>query len=383
MFETTENPLKLALDLTNISSGGSISILLRLMAHWCAQHLQLVVFYSRDTVVNEIQSAGLPVSLVKIGHNWPAWRIFLYRNLFLGRKIKAYQPDILYCVNSMLLWCSIPQVVHIRNLQHFSSKSIFKQLVTSGPYEALRDWICRYSVRRNRYCVYVSNFISQKAISVCNLTEYHDQIVIYNPISKRLLQLNEACADPLRNYSNNIILGVFNDYPHKDLPTFLRTLAHLRSMHPERNWRGLVLGEGQWEKYKPLLEELKLSECMEFPGYVSSNVIDQYYKKAFCLLVTSHLESFNNTPLEAMACSCPVVITNCCAHPEVAGEAALFFQPGDDSTAARIIDSLLNDKNSYAQLVTQGKQNLTRFLPEHSAKLFLDYFEKIKNRKDL
>lgn len=367
--------IHLALDMTNLSSGGSISILLRYMEQWNSFGIKMTVFYVRDTIGNEIKAANLPVTLVQIGSGWPSWKIFLYRNFRLYKVICDSGAQILYCVNSMLLRCPIPQIVHMRNLQHFNSKSFLGQLLTGGIYEALRDYMCRYSVRHAQSSVFISNYLQKAAIKTCPSANPDGFKVIYNPISSEMLD-SVKTPEIISNYDNSIVLGVFNDYPHKDTPAFLRTLSNLHKSAPERNWQGIIIGNGDWSKYDSLISELHLQGSIAFPGYVPSAETSRFYKKAFCLLSTSKLEAFNNTPLESMAYSCPVVITSCCAHPEVVEDAGLFFPPGDPDAATDCILRLYRDKKLYEDFVHRGRLNLRRFLPEDSARAFYELFKK-------
>ena len=145
--------IHLALDMSNLSSGGSISVLLRYMRYWHKCGVEMTVYYSRPIIREEIERSALPVKLVEVCRGYPAWKTFLFRCFRLGKLLECDHIDLVYCVNSMLLRCPVPQVVHMRNLQHFIEPSYRCRFREGGIYEVMRDWICRYSVSHANCCV--------------------------------------------------------------------------------------------------------------------------------------------------------------------------------------------------------------------------------------
>jgi len=74
---------------------------------------------------------------------------------------------------------------------------------------------------------------------------------------------------------------------------------------------------------------------------------DEDLKRAYahCTLVvqTSRYEGFGLTPLEGMASGVPVVVANSSSMPEVGGDVAIYFSPGDATDLARAMLSVLSD----------------------------------------
>ena len=371
----------LALDMSNLSSGGSISVLLRYMRYWQTCGVRMSVYYSRPIIREEIERNGLKVRMVELCKGYPAWKTFLFRCFKLGKMLERDGVDVVYCVNSMLLRCSVPQVVHMRNMQHFAEPSYLRQLMRGGAYEVTRDWICRYSVRHADFCVYISDYIRNIAARWRGRSPDDRHVTIHNPVSDQHVKLSQQRQYD-DNHGKNLIIGVFNDYPHKDAPTFLRAVAMLREKQPEDRWRAVIVGNGEWQNhYGELLSELGLSGQVDFPGYVPADRIAEYYSQAFCMMNTSRLEAFNNTPLEAMTLGCPVVISDCCSHREVCGDAALLCEPGNARKFAEAILTLKRDRELYLQLRERGFGRIRNFLPEDSGMKFMKVFEDMTKDK--
>jgi glycosyltransferase involved in cell wall biosynthesis len=69
-----------------------------------------------------------------------------------------------------------------------------------------------------------------------------------------------------------------------------------------------------------------------------------------------------------MACGAPVVCSSETSLPEVAGNAALYFDPRNPDEMAGQLLRVFSDKATRASLISQGRQNLLRFNWEETAR---------------
>ena len=72
------------------------------------------------------------------------------------------------------------------------------------------------------------------------------------------------------------------------------------------------------------------------------------------LVYPSLEEGFGLQPLEAMALGTPVVACASMSIPEVCGDGALLFQPGDDQELAGLMETLLAGGQPVADLIQRG-----------------------------
>jgi glycosyltransferase involved in cell wall biosynthesis len=122
---------------------------------------------------------------------------------------------------------------------------------------------------------------------------------------------------------------------HQDV---LRALALLRrgsATQPPLRARLLIVGRGpEQARLRSYADELGLAGDVELLGFVAHAEMASLYAQASCLVLASlpiwsWEEQFGMVLAEAMAAGTPIVASSSGAIPEVAGERAAYFAPGD------------------------------------------------------
>lgn len=99
------------------------------------------------------------------------------------------------------------------------------------------------------------------------------------------------------------------------------------------------------------------------------------YRGARMLVFPSLYEGFGLPILEAFACGCPVVLSRASCFPEVAGEAAVYFDPEQPDDLARVVNNLLDSANHQAALREAGRARAARFTWQKAAQATLKVYE--------
>jgi len=103
-------------------------------------------------------------------------------------------------------------------------------------------------------------------------------------------------------------------------------------------------------------------------GRVEDEVLPALYSGAAGFIYPSIYEGFGLPPLEAMACGCPVAVSDIPVHREVCGHAAMYFDPFTPADILRSLEWLLRlnspSRASYAQT---GLQRATNYSWESAA----------------
>jgi glycosyltransferase involved in cell wall biosynthesis len=120
--------------------------------------------------------------------------------------------------------------------------------------------------------------------------------------------------------------------------------------------------------------ELGLEGDVRFPSWVSAAELEGLWALAQAFVYPSLYEGFGLPVLEAMARGVPVACSNASSLPEVAGDAALLFDPHDQSAIAEALRRLLDDPALVESLGARGVARAREFTWERTARLTLDSY---------
>lgn len=123
-----------------------------------------------------------------------------------------------------------------------------------------------------------------------------------------------------------------------------------------------------------LIEELGIRPYVHWTGFVQEADKPAIYRGATVLAQLSYYEGFGLTPLEAMACGTPVVVSDRSSLPEVVGEAGFTLDPEDiDGIAGAIIACAIQDE-LRSSLRRRGLDQAGRFSWQRTAGQTLQAF---------
>jgi glycosyltransferase involved in cell wall biosynthesis len=100
------------------------------------------------------------------------------------------------------------------------------------------------------------------------------------------------------------------------------------------------------------------------------------YGAALAYVCPSSLEGFGLPVAEAMAIGCPALVCRNSSIPEVAGDAGIYFDPSDPLDLVEAIRKV-QDPEFRQDVISAGKAQAAKFSQERSAKLIVDYCEKV------
>jgi glycosyltransferase involved in cell wall biosynthesis len=103
------------------------------------------------------------------------------------------------------------------------------------------------------------------------------------------------------------------------------------------------------------------------PGFVESNEVAWAYHAAHAYVQPSFAEGFGMPVVEAMSCGVPVACSDSTSLPEVAGDAAILFDPLITESISRALESLVFDESRRTELIRLGFQRSKLFTWEQHA----------------
>jgi glycosyltransferase involved in cell wall biosynthesis len=161
-----------------------------------------------------------------------------------------------------------------------------------------------------------------------------------------------------------IVLSVSAHRPHKNLGRLIDAMAVL-----ERPFVLVVPGyETRWEdELAAHVRRRGMQERVRLLGWLGDAELEGLYASATCMAFPSLAEGFGLPVLEAMARGLPVACSNATSLPEVAGEAALYFDPLDLPAMSGAIERLLRDGELRQRLAAAGREQAAHFTWERTA----------------
>jgi glycosyltransferase involved in cell wall biosynthesis len=165
-----------------------------------------------------------------------------------------------------------------------------------------------------------------------------------------------------------LILTVSAKKVHKNLERLVRAMA----LVTER-WPTAVLvmpgnPTAHEQELRELSRELGIAENVSFPAYVDAADLEGLYALADCFVFASINEGFGIPLLEAMRRGVPVACSNASALPEVAGDAALYFDPYSVHGIADALSELIGDPVVAKRLSVLGRERERTFTWEATAR---------------
>jgi glycosyltransferase involved in cell wall biosynthesis len=168
------------------------------------------------------------------------------------------------------------------------------------------------------------------------------------------------------------VLHVGTLFYRKNIPVLLRAVGRMRDAG---TWgdRQLVLGgaempglRGAEDIYKTI-DELKLKDIVVLTGRVPGEHLAGLYAGAEVLVMPSLYEGFGFPVVEAMACGTPVLCSNVSSLPEVAGMAAITFDPENDAALAVHLERVLSDSKLREEMRHKGIEQARAFTWQRAA----------------
>ncbi|WP_196809804.1 glycosyltransferase family 4 protein [Butyrivibrio sp. MB2005] len=233
-------------------------------------------------------------------------------------------------------------------------------------------------VSPEKYYFCISECTKQDFIEHCPKADTAHIRVNYNGFVPREEVLTEADGQRIVEDAGlswkKYLLILGNVVPHKNVERQIRSGVRFIKECMLNDYRIAVVGS--CNDPDKILESAKVAQddrsLVIFCGYVPDAHIGAYYKGAFCLSFTSMYEGFGLPVLEAMNEGCPVVTSNTSSLPEVAGDAALLIPPKDDEEHVNAYTRLLKEPTLRESLIARGKERVTHFKWDQTAKLMMD-----------
>jgi glycosyltransferase involved in cell wall biosynthesis len=256
------------------------------------------------------------------------------------------------------LFLPCPCVATLHDLTYYKHPASLRSLPARSYYRLMH----RVGHRRARQIICMSESTARDVQQILGVpaAKLH---TIYCGIDPRFRPADpeRAAAFRTRLGVEEYLLYVGTKKRFKNVPTLLRAFRILLSQAPSLH---LVLA-GRGEIEDPEIPRLLGDEVLRRRVLLLEPLPDEemplLYSAARALVLPSFSEGFGSPLAEAMACGTPCLCADASSFPEVAGNAALFFPPGDHEELARLALRVLTDPTLAVTLSARGRRRALAF----------------------
>ena len=243
-----------------------------------------------------------------------------------------------------------PMVVTVHDLQPLELASNF----SAGQQRWFKTMLPRVARRANRV-ITPSQYSADRVVELLGVDS--ERLAVVPPVHTEPASTQAAAEAPGRPF----LLYPAVSHPHKRHIDAVAAIELLQSRHPQLRLIFTGRPGASDHDLRRTIEQRGLGDRVDVRGRVPAETLDQLLRQATAVVFPSVYEGFGNPILEAMSRNTPVIAANATAIPEVAGDAALLFQPGSPRSLAEAIDRLLRHPDLADDLRQRGLQRAAMF----------------------
>ena len=367
-----EEPLRIALAIPHLGGGGAERSVLRLARGLIERGhaVDLLVFGKTDTLASEAPAQARQFSLEQQRINEFRDRMRIVRR-FGFRILRFLRSDLLRDARSVAAYmneeqpdCILPSLPRAKLATLLAlCFTALRPVVIPIMHSVVMNRRRRF---RNLYSILLPSADHIIAVSdgvidslALRLKIPRNRITrVYNPVvTADIDELARSIPEHpwMLDEGPPVILGAGRLARVKDFPTLLRAFQQVSRNRPVRL---IILGEGRWrQRLENMIRKMGIEATVSLPGWVSNPYA--FMSRASVFVLSSKFEGLGNVLIEAMACGCPCVSTNCPSGPaEILddGRFGPLVPVGSESELAAAMEHVLDSLPKKDMLLARAKK---------------------------
>jgi glycosyltransferase involved in cell wall biosynthesis len=267
-----------------------------------------------------------------------------------------------------------PIVLTVPDIQHEYHPEFFDEATLSNRRELYRS-----SAGRAEVIITISEASKQSIMETLGIAG-EKIVVTYPGCSEDFRKIDDpnALNTIKQKYSlpDEFLFYPAGTWPHKNHVRLLEALSILRDRYGfEKKLVMTGIPQNGHGNVMAAIEELQLKEQTRFLNFVPFEDLPSIYNLASVMVFPSLFEGFGIPLLEAMRVGLPIACSDRTSIPEVAGDAAIYFDPENAEDMAEKIYRLWNDAELRKSLAEKGLERAKLFTWEQTAKKTIGAYE--------
>ena len=317
----------------------------------CIHALLYINKYIKGNEKFEVIGTPIPV-IPRMG------RVHIIINYLLGRIfVQKCRPDIIhetYYAKYSIAPAKVKTVLTVYDMTYEKLRNFFpsKQNISQNK---------EYAVKRANHIICISESTKNDLIDILNISP--DKLsVIYMGFTNKTARHKSK----LNIVDKPYILYVGQRVAYKNFSRLLQ--AYARSPRLQKDFKLVCFGADRFsnDEINQIIElNLKPQNVVHLKG--DDDILNNLYSNASIFVFPSLYEGFGIPLLEAMSLNCPVVCSNTSSLPEVAGDAAGYFDPCNLEEMISSIESVVFSTEKRNHLIERGLERIKLFSWEKCA----------------
>lgn len=306
----------------------------------------------------------------------PRQRFLWYPKFTLNvyKYLKSHNFDIIHGNGPK---CTLP-ILLSRNKRFISTihdLGPFETQFTLVPFE---KYLIEYTVKKASYITTCSNTIKRQIKQYIPHSNLDNIINLYSAIEDKYKPYPKE-AEELKQHlgiEGPVILYIGRIAHYKGVQDIIKAYKVAKKKIPDLN---LVMGgEPDFTMEKKFHEWKQKYKDINFIGFISSKEIPFYYTLGDVFITYSHAsEGFGLTPIEAIACGTPVIVSSLPAYKEILQDNAIFVKPKNSQLLAREIVKLIKDEDRRDRMIKKAQSFIKRYTWEKVGKKLEEVYFKL------
>lgn len=301
-------------------------------------------------------------------------RRVLWQQLVLPRLAFQSRVDVLHCPDfSRPLRVGTPVVNTIHDLTFLDPQSPIP-FVKRNYKKSLAQFAITHSARLIAVSEFTrSEILRRFAIDESRVTVIHNGFEAGQPSGP-----DSASEVPGSVRRSPYLLFVSTLERRKNAARLVQAFSYLKVKRRIPHRLVLVGQKGWgWAEIRRAIEASPVAHEVELPGYLPREEVLRLYRNADVFIYPSVYEGFGFPVLEAMAAGTPVACSRVASLPEVAGEAAEFFDPYSVEDMAAALERVLESPERQAELRRKGAERVRHFSWEECARRHCQVYKEV------
>ena len=236
-----------------------------------------------------------------------------------------------------------PYVITVHDMIHERYAHLFPNDTTYREKEE--------TIKKAQRIIAISHYTKKDIMDIYDIPE--DRIdVVYHGYSV------DGIPTPVIGLPEKYVLFVGQRFHYKNFKRFVEAFAMLNKRYPDIYLvcTGKKFDNEELNEFKQVGIADKIKQY-----YVNDSQLTYLYQNALCFVFPSLYEGFGIPILEAFACNCPVVLSDASCFPEIAKDAAAYFNPLDVESMVDAMTSVIENEELKNELKQRGAERLRTF----------------------